>query len=98
MKKYRIKEGLVTRDIKGVYFVIDIHDRHFYRNKKVSAVNAMAYTIINYANDLKEFDEEDLAKHIYTNLKEPKIPYEKIVNDMKTFINSLIEKGWVYVI
>lgn len=98
MEKYRVKEGLVTRDIKGVYFVIDIHDKHFYRNKKVNCVNAVAYTIINFINTLDEFTCLDVAKHIHSQIKNKEVALEQVTKDMEQFIKTMVEKGWVYVI
>lgn len=93
---YRIKEGLVPREIKGVCFVIDIHDKHFYRNKQVCCVNRIAYEIMKILNKLKEFEIIDITDRLTPLFNERTKPTAEVLNkDVSDYIVSLIQKGWV---
>ena len=95
---YAVREGLVTRDIKGVYFVIDIHDRHFYRNKQVTCVNRIAYEVMNVINEMDTFDLETVADKLLPLFNEETRPSrETLIEDVKAFIDVLLQRGWVYV-
>ena len=92
---YSVKEGLVLREIKGIYFVIDIHDKHFYRNKQVCCVNRIAYEIMKIVNDLKVFRIDDITRRLMPLFNKETRPTEEVLKkDVGDYILSLVKKGW----
>ena len=96
--EYTISEGLVCRDVAGVYFVIDIHDKHFYRNKEVNNVNEIAYALICIMNEQKKFTVASVTDALMLKLNPNEaIAREMILTDVQEFIDFLMKKGWIYV-
>lgn len=46
---YSIKEGIVLRDVGGVVFLIDIHEKYYYDYKNLFSVNDIGKVIIKFA-------------------------------------------------
>ena len=36
---YQVREGIILRDIAGIYFLIDINKKNFYDLQKIDTVN-----------------------------------------------------------
>lgn len=93
---YSVREGIVCRDIAGVYFAVDIHDKHFYRNKQINCLNEIAYTLLTIMQESGEFTAEDIAEKLEDKLsKDAEVPHERILSDVSGFIAALEERGWV---
>lgn len=95
---FTIRDGLVCRNIAGIYFVIDIYDKHFYRNKEVNNLNQIAYELLMIMNEQKTFTAESVTDALILKLDpNENIPQEQIIMDVQDFIKFLMEKKWVYV-
>ena len=93
---YKLREGLVRRDIAGLYFIIDVHDKHFYRNKQVICVNEIAYAIIGNMQSSETFSVESLRNGLLPLLSDQSsVSPDRIDADVLSFITLLKEKGWV---
>lgn len=94
--KYAIREGLVCRDIAGIYFLIDIRDRHFYKNKQVNCLNPTAYLMLSSMNERQVFSVDDILVDVIAAL-DPScdVPRERIASDIEKLLEAAIAKGWV---
>ena len=93
--KYRMREGLVCRDIAGVYFLIDIHDRHFYRNKQLNCLNATAHAMLSSMLARGSFTAEEVASDLLAKLDpRQQVPRERVEADAEKLIQFLKGKGW----
>lgn len=92
---YKIREGLVCRDIAGVYFLIDIHDRHFYRNRQLNCLNPTAYLMISSMIGRGSFSAEDILADVVAGL-DPQggVPEERIRADIAKLLDVMVAKGW----
>lgn len=93
----KLREGLVCRNIAGIFFIVDIHDKHFYRNKQINCLNETAYTILNLMQESRSFSAEDIVQKLEEKLSnDQNISHLTILNDITGFIKALEERGWVY--
>ena len=94
---YKVKEGLVCRNIAGIYFAIDIHDKYFYRNKNIDRLNEIAYTLLSSMIKSGKFTVEDITRDLETKL-DPNviIKHEEVLLDVNNFVKELIDKGWIH--
>ncbi|MBQ7559832.1 MAG: PqqD family protein [Synergistaceae bacterium] len=94
---YEVKEGLVLRNIAGIYFVIDIHDKYFYRNRNIDRLNEIAYAILSSIVGRKQFTVEDITIELETKLDpNTKVKHEEILSDVNNFVKELINKEWIH--
>jgi len=62
MKTYRLHPDLVPRDIGGIYFLVDIGDKHYYDRRRIQATNRTAFLLVTLMRDLETFTEEELIQ------------------------------------
>lgn len=95
-KYYSIKEGLVLRNIGGVNFLIDIHEKHYYDLKNLFSVNETGKCIIEYflSNGVATLD--GVVAHLRSLIKDYKAElYPVIYSDCEAFIEMLQENGYL---
>lgn len=95
-KYYSIREGLVLRNIGGVNFLIDIHEKHYYDLKNLFSVNETGKCIIEYflSNGVATLD--GVVAHLRSLIKDYKAElYPVIYSDCEAFIEMLQENGYL---
>jgi hypothetical protein len=91
-----MRDGLVCRDIAGVYFILDIYDKHFYRDKQVNCVNQIAYTMISLMIEKKTFTEDDILDEMLKIIAPSEgVTPERVKSDIVSLIGQLQSKGWL---
>lgn len=97
MAIYEINDGFVCRNIAGIYFAIDIHDKYFYRNKNIYCLNEIAYALLSSMIERKQFTVEDITIELEGKLApNANITHEEILLDVCNFVKELINKRWVH--
>lgn len=93
---YSIKEGIVLRDVGGVIFLIDIHEKYYYDYKNLFSVNDIGKVIIKFALNNKVFTIEAVVSYLKSIIKDyhPEM-YSLIYSDCQKFINELLDLGYV---
>lgn len=93
---YSIKEGIVLRDVGGVVFLIDIHEKYYYDYKNLFSVNDIGKVIIKFALNNKVFTIEAVVSYLKSIIKDyhPEM-YSLIYSDCQKFINELLDLGYV---
>lgn len=93
---YTIREGIVARNIGGVYFLVDIHNKDYYDNKLLERVNQTGYEIVRIIQNRKicnivaiMYDFLGLLKGYDQSLK------SCIEKDINSFIRQLENKGYI---
>lgn len=95
-KYYALKVGLVLRNIGGVSFLVDIHEKHYYDLKELFSVNETGKAIIEYlfANEVCTLDGiVSYLKSIILNYTEELYPV--IYTDCEIFLKSLKTNGYL---
>lgn len=93
---YKIREGIVSRDIGKLYFLVDIHEKHCYEIKKIYSVNEMGKFLFDLMNQKEKFNEEEIFDELANNLTDYTEELKpQIQNDIKVFINDLLKVGYV---
>ena len=94
-KYYVLRDGIILRDIAGIYFLVDINDKHCYDLKKIYRVNETGKCIVEYLrnhictlNGIVSYIRSVIINY------EPEM-YDTIYNDCETFIQYLINKGYI---
>ena len=91
-----MREGIVCRDIGGLYFAIDVHDKYLYRNHRLIALNKTAYEFMNAMCSLGVFDEEQIYNVISEGVMSHwNLDKQQVCKDITFFAESLISLGWV---
>ena len=97
MKRYRLREGIVCRDIAGVYFAFDIHDKYLYRHKEIKGLDDIAYKILQIMTECEVFSSADISSKLLKNVVLPiGVSGEKVLCDIDKMIATLSDMGWVY--
>ena len=96
---YEIREGIVCRDIGGIFFALDIHDKYLYRNHKLITLNSSGYKFMQIICKVHQFNEEELfnqLKNIFYN--DITLNKDIVMQDIKKMLEILKQLGWVYVV
>ena len=93
---YTIREGIVARNIGGVYFLVDIHNKDYYNNKSLDRINQTGYEIVRIIQNRKLCN----IVAIMSDFLELLIDYNQslkdcIEKDIRSFIQELENKGYV---
>lgn len=95
-KYYSMREGLVLRDIGGVYFLIDIHEKHYYDLKNLFSVNDTGKVILEYMEENKVCTLEGIVSNLRSLIKDYCVEmYPMIYSDCKKFVEQLQEAGYL---
>ncbi len=95
-KYYSVKEGMVLRNIGGVLFLIDIHEKHYYDLKNLFSVNETGKCIIEYMMNQGVCNLEGIVSHLRSLIKDYNAElYPIIYSDCKMFVELLQENGYV---
>lgn len=95
-KKYRIKGGLICRNIAEIFFVIDSGDKRLYRDRRITCVNRMGCYMIEQMIKKKEFSVSDICRDVEDAIVGERPPSRVIEKDVADLIASLKDKGWLY--
>ena len=93
---FSMKAGLVVRNVGGVYFLIDIHEKDYYNLKILYRLNEIGQEIVKYGISRGVFTIDSLV----CNLKRRIVAYQpemygQIYTDCKEFISELQKMGYV---
>lgn len=95
-KYYSVKEGLILRNIGGVLFLIDIHEKHYYDLKNLFSVNETGKCIIEYMMNQGVCNLEGIVSHLRSVIKDYNAElYPVIYSDCKMFVEMLQRNGYV---
>lgn len=92
--QYYISESFVLRDIGGIYFAVDITDKHVYKEKKIISLNEIGYTILKLAKEQKRFSAQSLTADL-TRLLVGDFDSARIQKDVDAFLVDIQNKGIV---
>ena len=84
-KTYKIRKGIIFRNIDNIYFLIDIHNKNYFSGESFYIIKENEN--INFDGLLSKF-----IKFIGEYTKEI---YEKIILDVSAFVNNLIKIGYL---
>lgn len=95
-KYYSVKEGMILRNIGGVVFLIDIHEKHYYDLKNLFSVNETGKCIIEYMMNQGVCNLEGIVSHLRSVIKDYNAElYPIIYSDCKMFVELLQRNGYV---
>lgn len=95
--KYIVREGIIPRDIAGVYFLIDIHDKSYYDSKKIYTTNQIGYELCSIMMKKTDgfiiTDIVDELKRLLINYSDDL--YNQIISDVNKFVKELSRIGYI---
>lgn len=95
-KYYSIRDGLVLRDIGGVVFLVDIHEKHYYDLKNLFSVNETGKTIIEYMTQQGVCTVDGIVSHLRSVIKDYDADlYPIIYSDCEMFVEQLQKNGYL---
>lgn len=93
---FKVREKLITRDIAGIFFIIDIADKYCYDVKKIYSVNNIGKVLFDIMLDNQIFNSEIITNQLIGILTNYSIEqYGKIKSDVEKFINQLVNVGYI---
>ena len=90
---YKLKDGIFIRNIGGIYFIIDIFEPDYGKNKEILVINETGANIVEKMIEGKNFCLKDIVqevKKIYYD-----IPENILDKDITQLICRLIEESYV---
>ena len=95
-KYYSMREGLVLRDIGGISFLVDIHEKHYYDLKNLFSVNETGKIIIKYIMENGVCTLEAVVSNLRSVIKNYCAEmYPVIYEDCQMFIEQLRMYGYL---
>lgn len=95
-KYYSMRKGLILRDIGGVFFLIDIYEKHYYDLKTLFSVNETGKTIIEYVMNNGVCTLEGIVSNLRSLIKNYSADmYPVIYSDCKRFVERLKQSGYL---
>lgn len=95
-KYYAVKDGLVLRDIGGILFLIDIHEKHYYDLKQLFSVNETGQIILKYMMENGVCNLDGIVSYLRSLIKNYDAKqYPVIYSDCKKFVESLQTNGYL---
>lgn len=93
---YSIREGIVARNIGGVFFLVDIHNKDYYNNKTLDRINRTGYEIVKIIQNRKLCNTVAIMSDFLELLKEYDQSLKRCIEkDIQSFIQQLENKGYV---
>lgn len=93
---FSMREGLVLRDIGGISFLIDIHEKHYYDLKELFSVNETGQVIIKYLMTNGVCTLDGIVSHLRSLIKNYNAElYPIIYSDCKRFVELLQSNGYL---
>ena len=94
-KYYSLNANMRLRDIGGIYFLIDICDKSYYKNKKLFNINETGKRIIMFL-EKNVCTLEGVVSYICSQvINYSDDMYEMIYEDCKEFISDLEQRGYI---
>lgn len=95
-KYYSMREGLILRDIGGISFLVDIHEKHYYDLKNLFSVNETGKIIIKYIMENGVCTLEAVVSNLRSVIKNYRAEmYPVIYEDCQMFIEQLRMYGYL---
>lgn len=95
-KYYSMKKDMVFRDIGGVSFLIDIHEKHYYDLKSLLSINETGKVIIEYLLQNGVVTIDGVVSHLRSLIKNYNEElYPVIYSDCKMFLEMLQKNGYL---
>lgn len=93
---YQVREGIILRDIAGIYFLIDIHKKNCYDLQKIDTVNEIGKEVFGIIMNQKNITLDEIIDKLTAKI----INYtpdmrEKISNDISKFVEQMVDKGYI---
>lgn len=95
---YCLNENIRMRDIGGVKFLVDIHEKNYYdKDKKdLCRINEIGGLIIEYMQNKKVSNIDGIVSWIKSNITNYHVNMnDEIYADCKEFIKSLVKEGYI---
>lgn len=96
---YKISKELVTRDIDGIFFIVDITNKHCFDLNRIYSLNQTAKIMFDIMNDLTAFTLEEVFERFIPELLSYRSTMKsEIMKDLLSFINTLLDLEYIEVI
>lgn len=90
------KEGIVPRDIGGIYFLIDIHDNTYSGTEEIFSANRMGYIMACIMKRLDTFSIDDIFAELIKVINNYNSNMDVMIkSDIANYIKELIKLGYV---
>lgn len=94
---YTLNKNIRVRDIGGVNFIVDIHEKAYYDKKDLYRINETGKLIIQYMNDNTISNIDGVVSYIKSKINNYEIDMNDIIYaDCKEFIELLLKEGYIY--
>ena len=95
--EYTVGRDIVPRDIAGVYFLVDIHEKDYYVKQKMFTTNQCGYEMFKIMKSLPQPFTSDLVFEKFTALLCDYSPEmdAQIHSDIQSFVNDLLCASYV---
>ncbi len=95
-KTYKIRKGIIFRNIDNIYFLIDIHNKNYFSGESFYNINKTGAIIWNIIKENENINFDGLLSKFIKFIGEyTKEIYEKIILDVSAFVNNLIKIGYL---
>lgn len=93
---YSLREGLVLREIGGIYFLIDIHEKNYYDTENLLFINEIGKAIISYLSINGVSSLNGIVSFVKSLLIDytPEM-YTTIYSDCTEYMKQLCSNGYV---
>lgn len=90
-------QGVIPRNIAGIYFLVDIHERDYYAKKQIFSTNQCGYELFRIMRALNHpFTVEELLEQFLLLLTEDaRNERDQIKSDVLQFIDELKGVGYI---
>lgn len=93
---FSMREGLILRDIGGISFLIDTHEKQYYDLKELFSVNETGRVIIKYLMENEVCTLDGIVSQLRSLIKNYNAElYPVIYSDCKIFIELLQSYGYL---
>lgn len=92
--RFRLKRDLVVRNILGLYFIVDLNEKHYFNGKNLLKLNYTGYQFITYMKALKNFSVEELVQKLVSSIWK-EIDADIIRHDLFQFVELLLSHGLI---
>lgn len=94
-KMFKLIEGIIPRNIDGIYFIVNRYEYRYYTNFKLMAINSVGYVILLYLQNHEWCVAEELVNHIKYVFKDSMPDDEKVFSDVYSFCKKAVQMGYM---
>lgn len=95
-KYYSLTNGVVCRNIGGVYFIVDIHEKKYYDIKNLLKTNQIGSVILEYMKGNRVCSIWGIISYVKSKLLNYNVEMEQMIyDDCMEFVNNLVKQGYI---